>query len=37
MALQRPGKFRWEVTNLSPQTVSANGNTLWIYDPDLNK
>lgn len=35
MALERPGKFRWEVTRPVPQWVIANGATLWIYDPDL--
>ena len=35
MALQRPGKFRWEITKPIPQIVIANGSRLWIYDPDL--
>lgn len=35
MALQRPGKFRWEVTKPIPQIVIANGTRLWVYDPDL--
>lgn len=35
MALDRPGKFRWEVKNPSPQIIIANGSRLWIYDPDL--
>ncbi|RDI48753.1 outer membrane lipoprotein chaperone LolA [Aquicella lusitana] len=35
MALQRPGKFRWEVTRPIPQVIIANGKRLWIYDPDL--
>jgi outer membrane lipoprotein carrier protein len=35
MALQRPGKFRWEVTQPTPQLIIANGLKLWIYDPDL--
>jgi outer membrane lipoprotein carrier protein len=35
MALQRPGKFRWEVTKPIPQIIIANQNKLWIYDPDL--
>lgn len=35
MALQRPGKFRWEVTKPIPQLIIANATRLWIYDPDL--
>ncbi len=35
MALSRPGRFRWEVSQPMPQTIIANGERLWIYDPDL--
>lgn len=35
MALQRPGKFRWEVKKPIPQVIIANQSRLWIYDPDL--
>lgn len=35
MALQRPGKFRWEVTKPIAQLVVANNIRLWIYDPEL--
>lgn len=35
MALQRPGKFRWEVKKPVAQVVVTNGSRLWIYDPDL--
>lgn len=35
MAIQRPGKFRWDVTKPVPQLIIANGSRLWIYDPDL--
>ena len=35
MALQRPGKFRWDITKPQPQIIIANENKLWIYDPDL--
>jgi outer membrane lipoprotein carrier protein len=35
MALQRPGKFRWDVTKPIPQLIVANDNRLWIYDRDL--
>ena len=33
--LQRPGRFRWEVTEPFSQLVVADGDTLWNYDPDL--
>lgn len=35
MALDRPGKFRWEVKKPIPQLIVANDKRLWIYDPDL--
>lgn len=35
MALQRPGKFRWDITKPMPQLIIANETRLWIYDPDL--
>lgn len=35
MALQRPGKFRWEVTKPVAQLMVANNARLWIYDPEL--
>src|SRR6516162_4318453 len=35
IALQRPGKFRWEVIKPIPQLIIANSQRLWIYDPDL--
>lgn len=35
MAMQRPGKFRWEVKKPMMQLVITNGTRLWIYDPDL--
>lgn len=35
MALQRPGQFRWQTQKPSKQVVIANGNRLWIYDPEL--
>ena len=35
MALERPGKFRWEVTKPIPQLIVANASRLWVYDPDL--
>lgn len=35
MALQRPGKFRWEISKPIPQLIVANDKRLWVYDPDL--
>jgi len=35
MALQRPGKFRWEITSPNHQTIIADSKNLWIYDVDL--
>lgn len=37
MALSRPGKFRWEVTQPTPQLLLADGKNLWIYDMDLDQ
>lgn len=35
IALDRPGKFRWQVKKPIPQLIIANQKRLWIYDPDL--
>lgn len=35
MALQRPNKFRWEITSPNKQLIIADGKTLWVYDVDL--
>lgn len=35
MALQRPGKFRWQINNPNKQIMIANNRYLWIYDVDL--
>ncbi|WP_201532976.1 outer membrane lipoprotein chaperone LolA [Psychrobacter ciconiae] len=35
MSVQRPNNFRWETKSPSEQLIVANGNTLWIYDKDL--
>ncbi len=35
MALQRPGKFRWNVTSPNRQLIIADGKQIWIYTPDL--
>ena len=33
--LQRPDRFRWEYREPAPQLVVADGQELWLYDPDL--
>lgn len=35
MALQRPGKFRWETRHPNPQLALADGNFIWVYDAQL--
>ncbi|XID74407.1 outer membrane lipoprotein chaperone LolA [Alkanindiges sp. WGS2144] len=35
MQVKRPGQFRWETTSPSKQLIVASGQTVWIYDPDL--
>ena len=35
MKVERPGKFFWETTTPSKQTIVTSGKTVWIYDPDL--
>lgn len=35
MKVARPGKFFWETSSPSKQTIITSGKTVWIYDPDL--
>ncbi len=35
MQVKRPGQFRWETTSPMQQLIVTNGQTVWIYDPDL--
>lgn len=35
MALERPGKFRWETLSPNHQIIIANGQYIWFYDVDL--
>jgi len=35
LLMQRPGKFRWDYLSPHPQLIVADGQRLWIYDPDL--
>ena len=33
--LSAPRQFRWEYLKPAPQLIVADGNQVWIYDPDL--
>jgi outer membrane lipoprotein carrier protein len=33
--LQKPGKFRWDYSQPSAQTIVADGKQIWLYDQDL--
>jgi outer membrane lipoprotein carrier protein len=33
----RPGRFRFHYTKPFEQTIVADGQTLWLHDPDLNQ
>ena len=33
--LQAPRQFRWEYLKPFPQLLVADGNHIWIYDPDM--
>ncbi len=35
MVLARPGKFRWQTAEPFPQLLVSDGQTLWLYDQDL--
>lgn len=35
VALSAPRLFRWEYLKPNPQTIVADGDHVWIYDPDL--
>ncbi len=35
MALSRPGKFRWAYEKPYEQLMVCDGQTIWLYDPDL--
>ena len=34
---QRPGRFRFDYEKPFAQTIVADGQTLWLHDPDLNQ
>jgi outer membrane lipoprotein carrier protein len=33
--LQKPNRFRWELSAPSPQIIVSDGRYLWVYDPSL--
>jgi outer membrane lipoprotein carrier protein len=35
LLLSRPNRFRWDYTQPYVQTIVADGQKLWLYDPDL--
>ena len=35
VAMSAPRLFRWEYLKPYPQLIVADGNTVWVYDPDL--
>ena len=35
--LKRPGKMRWEYRAPAPQQIVSDGQSLWVYTPDLNQ
>ncbi len=35
IALDKPGRFRWQYTKPFPQLILADGEYLWIYDEEL--
>lgn len=35
IALRTPRQFRWEYVDPFPQLIVADGDHVWIYDPDL--
>ena len=44
LVIQRPGRFRWELTTVNaagvkqtPQLMIADGKNLWFYDRDLDQ
>ncbi len=35
--IKRPGLFRWEYNDPYPQVIVADGERIWIYDPELDQ
>ena len=35
LAIQKPGRFRWDYRSPSPQLLVSDGSTIWLYDEEL--
>lgn len=35
VAFEKPNRMRWDYTSPEPQLIVGDGETLWIYQPDL--
>ncbi len=35
LVIERPGRFRWDYRTPYVQEILADGETIWMYDPDL--
>jgi len=35
MFMQRPARFRWDYEQPYPQLIVADGEQIWLYDPEL--
>lgn len=35
LALQKPGRFRWDYREPAGQLIVSDGSTLWLYDEEL--
>ncbi|MDR3055800.1 MAG: outer membrane lipoprotein chaperone LolA [Zoogloeaceae bacterium] len=35
MAILKPGKFRWEITQPYVQLIVGDGKKIWLHDPEL--
>ncbi len=35
LAIEKPGRFRWDYQSPSPQLLVSDGRTIWLYDEEL--
>jgi outer membrane lipoprotein carrier protein len=35
LAIEKPGRFRWDYRSPSPQLLVSDGRTIWLYDEEL--
>ncbi|MFQ5899449.1 MAG: outer membrane lipoprotein carrier protein LolA [Candidatus Methylomirabilia bacterium] len=35
--IKKPGKMRWEYRTPTPQQIVSDGDSLWVYTPELNQ